>query len=206
MKDLLLGFGLLFPLFMVAVVFHEVSHGWVARFFGDTTAQEAGRLTLNPLRHMDPMGTLILPIFLILAHSPFVFGWAKPVPINPLSLRNPKRDMIWVAVAGPVVNFVMAILGTGLIRVGGGFFPPLVVGLLKTFVLINVVLGVFNLFPLPPLDGSRVLAGLLPVGLARWFLAVEPWGMWIVVFLLAVGWIDRLLWPMVGFFTRLLGL
>ena len=201
-----LGFIILFPLFMAAVVIHEVSHGWVAHFFGDPTASLAGRLSLNPLKHMDPVGTFLLPLMLVLVRAPFVFGWAKPVPINPLYLRHPKRDMLWVGAAGPAANFLIAAAGSLLIKTGLGFFPTTLIAFLRTFVLINLVLGTFNLIPIPPLDGSRVLVGLLPRTLARSILALERWGIVLVMLLLALGFFDRFLWRTVGFLGNLLGL
>ncbi len=204
--EILAGFLLLFPLFLLAVVVHEVSHGWVALWRGDRTALEAGRLTLNPLRHIDPVGTLILPLALLLVRSPFVFGWAKPVPVNFFNLRHPKRDMLWVGAAGPAANFGMAVALALLLKGLNPFLPLWGAGLLEYLILINLVLGTFNLIPVPPLDGSRILAGLLPSRLAAWVLSLEPWGIFLVFLLLASGVINRFVWPTVKFLAGLLGL
>lgn len=203
--EFLIGFLLMFPLFMMAVVVHEVSHGWVALYFGDQTALQAGRLTLNPFKHIDPMGTVILPLLLRLVHSPFVFGWAKPVPINPLNLRNPKRDMLWVGIAGPAANFLLAGLVALGLRCWGLTAPALVMAGAKYLILINLVLGTFNLVPIPPLDGSRVLTGMLPLPWARRMLGLERWGILLVVLLLASGFMNKILWPTVAFLYKALG-
>ena len=205
LMEWLATFLLLFPIFMAAVMAHEVSHGWVALRLGDSTAKEEGRLTFNPLRHIDPIGTVALPLLLLAMRAPFVFGWAKPVPINALNLRHPKRDMLWVGIAGPAANFSLAFLGAFLLNQVGSAASPLVLGLLRYLVLVNLVLGTFNLLPIPPLDGSRVLTGLLPVPLARYLLALEPWGFLIVIGLMASGFLDRFLWPAVAALAALLG-
>lgn len=199
-------FLLLFPFFMLAIIVHEVSHGLVALSLGDPTARDAGRLTLNPLKHIDPIGTLALPIFLTVVNSPFIFGWAKPVPVNALNLRHPKRDMLWVGAAGPAANFAMALAGAAVIALGGESLPALALGMAKYAVLVNLVLGTFNLLPVPPLDGSRVLTGILPVPLARQVLAAERWGFLLLLGLLYFGVLDKLVWPVVGFLAKALGL
>ncbi|EGD58352.1 peptidase M50 [Novosphingobium nitrogenifigens DSM 19370] len=172
-----------------AIVFHEVAHGLMARRLGDPTASVMGRLSLNPLRHVDLFGTIILPGALHLAGLP-VFGWAKPVPVDYNRLRNPKRDMAFVGAAGPATNFILATVSAiaiGLIARGlsgqSHIAPALafVLDNLQNFILINVFLGVFNLLPLPPFDGSRILRGILPWPLARWLDRIEPYG--ILVFL-----------------------
>ncbi len=203
--DFLMGFLLLFPLFMIAVMVHEVSHGWVALLLGDPTAKQAGRLTFNPLRHIDPVGTLLLPIILLLARAPFVFGWAKPVPINPYHLRRPKQDMLWVGLAGPASNFILAAMLAFMLRVSGSALPELAEAMVTYLILINLVLGVFNLLPIPPLDGSRILVGLLPVSLARHVLKLERWGILIVFALIYFGILRRFLWPTVTFLADALG-
>ena len=147
---------------MAAVVVHEVSHGWAALALGDRTALTAGRLTFNPFKHMDPIGTLILPLLLTLLRSPFVFGWAKPVPVNFAALRHPKRDIFWVGAAGPAANFLLAIAAAFFLKTIGGSLPPWGIAAVKYLILINLVLGLFNLIPIPPLDGSRILTGLVP--------------------------------------------
>lgn len=201
----LLPFLLLFPLFMLAVMVHEVSHGLVALALGDSTARDAKRLTLNPLRHIDPVGTVALPLLLVSMHLP-AFGWAKPVPINIFNLRHPKRDMLWVGAAGPAANFLLAVAGAFLLSRFGGALPALAAELTRYLVQINLVLGTFNLLPIPPLDGSRVLTGLLPLPLARLMLSAERWGFLIVIALLYLGVLDKLIWPAVEFLGRMLGL
>ncbi len=199
------SFLFLFPLFMLAVIVHEVSHGWLALRLGDPTALNAGRLTLNPLKHVDPVGTVLLPLVMLAMRAPFVFGWAKPVPINAMNLRHPKRDMLWVGVAGPAANFLLA-FGVALgLQLAGGWVPPVGVSLAKTLILINLVLGTFNLVPIPPLDGSRILVGILPPVAAKALLSLESWGIVVVFGLLYLGFMDRILWPMVSLLARFLG-
>ncbi len=201
-----IGFLVLFPLFMMTVVIHEVSHGVVANWLGDPTARQAGRLTLNPLKHIDPFGTLLLPLMLRLLHSPVVFGWAKPVPVDYRNLKHPKRDMLWIGAAGPAANFAMAAAAAFLLRAGGAALPPVAVSLLQTLAWINLGLGMFNLLPVPPLDGSRVLAGLLPVRWASAVLRLERWGILILIGLLYFGVVDRVIWPAIAWLAKGLGL
>ena len=172
-----------------AITVHEAAHGYAARYFGDNTAWMLGRVTLNPLKHIDPFGTILLPLFLVLVGSPIILGAAKPVPVQFGNLRNPKRDMIWVALAGPMANLIMALgWGVGLYLLQG-------VGVTETFFLkmcqgglfVNVVLFAFNLFPLPPLDGGRVLVGLLPLKQALLVSRIEPFGFFIVIALFFAG-------------------
>ncbi len=180
---------------LIAVVFHEVAHGYVARWCGDDTAKRAGRLTLNPLAHVDPIGSVVIPLVLILSNSGLLFGWAKPVPVNFAQLRNPKRDMILVAAAGPLTNLMLATLSAlvfhGIRKSAGAgsevVFQTLLypIALIAQYsVLMNVFLGVFNLIPIPPLDGGRVLTGLLPLEWARQFAKIEPFGFLILIVLL----------------------
>lgn len=174
-----------------AITVHEAAHGYVARHFGDNTAEVMGRVTLNPLKHIDPIGTILMPLMLYFATSgAFLFGYAKPVPVNFGRLRHPKRDMIWVALAGPVSNFIQAILwAVALIAmVAAGVDETFFIKMAQGGILVNLVMWAFNLFPLPPLDGGRVLAGLLPNGPAQQFLArIEPYGFFIVMGLVIAG-------------------
>ena len=200
---------------IAAVVFHEVAHGWVAYRLGDPTAARLGRLTLNPLAHIDIFGTILVPLMLIVAHSPFVFGYAKPVPVNYANLRNPKRDMIWVAAAGPVTNLLLALGFTILWKslaalTGGEAFPSTYAAFLAAIalmaqsgILINITLAVFNAFPLPPLDGGRVLVGLLPESLSRKVARIEPFGFIILIVLLMTGALDRIIDPPTEFLLKL---
>ena len=174
---------------VTAITLHEAAHGWVALKLGDDTAQRMGRVSFNPARHIHPFGTLILPGILLMMQAPFLFGYAKPVPVNFGRLRRPKRDMIWVAAAGPGINLAMAYLAAILMYVT--VLVPDVAGPwlfqnLKNALLLNVVLAVFNMLPLPPLDGSRVVLGLLPRSLAVRFAKLERYGMAIIIGLLLV--------------------
>jgi Zn-dependent protease len=169
---------------LFAITVHEAAHGYAARHFGDTTAFMLGRITLNPLKHVDPMGTILMPLLLYFATSgAFLFGYAKPVPVRFDRLRNPKRDMIWVALAGPGANLVQALLWGALLYtlLGMGLTEPFFLEMCKAGTLVNVVMFVFNLFPLPPLDGGRILVGLLPTRQAIMLSRVEPWGFFIVM-------------------------
>jgi Zn-dependent protease len=177
---------------LLAVVLHEVSHGWVANRLGDPTAAERGRLTLNPIRHVDPLGTIVVPLLLVLMKTGFVFGWAKPVPIDYRRLGNPRRDMVLVAAAGPLANFTIAAVAAALAHAAKAFAgsdPGVVVFafllVAQATVATNVFLGIFNLLPIPPLDGGRVVTGLLPLALARRYARVEPFGILVVFGLLA---------------------
>jgi Zn-dependent protease len=181
---------------LFAITLHEVAHGWVARGFGDRTAEMLGRLTINPLKHIDPIGTVLVPAILILMPTPYVFGWAKPVPVSMRNLRDPRRHMMIVAAAGPVSNMLMALfwaLVAKLAIVGGlGGAPGVfVLAMTEWGILINILLAVFNLLPIPPLDGGRVLSGLLPGRYAAKFDTIEPYGMIVVLVLLFTG----MLWP-----------
>ena len=174
-----------------AITVHEAAHGYVARHFGDDTAWRMGRLTLNPLKHIDPIGTIAMPLLLYFATSgAFLFGYAKPVPVDFGQLRHPRRDMVWVALAGPASNFIQAI-GWAVVFVllrGFGVQERFFVEMAQAGMLVNMVMWAFNLFPLPPLDGGRVLAGLLPRGGAQQFLArIEPYGFFIVMGLVIAG-------------------
>jgi Zn-dependent protease len=169
---------------VIAITFHEAAHGFVAHHFGDNTAWERGRVSFNPLKHIDPFGTLLLPAVLLLSHSPFLFGYAKPVPVNFRGLRNPRIDMVWVALAGPATNIVLALCAAAafhLIGVLPANAAQWVADNLKNALVINVVLAIFNMLPIPPLDGGRVAVGLLPNVLAMPLSRLEPFGMLILI-------------------------
>ena len=193
-----------------AITVHEAAHGYVARYLGDDTAYLMGRMTLNPLRHIDPVGTILMPLVLYFATSgAFLFGYAKPVPVQFGNLRHPKRDMIWVALAGPASNFIMAI-GWAVVLVAlvsTGVEESFFLKMAQGGVLVNLVMWAFNLFPLPPLDGGRVLAGLLPRGAAQTLLArIEPFGFFIVMALVLAGLISTWwLIPLIGFGSQAIG-
>jgi len=179
---------------LFAITIHEAAHGYVARALGDDTAYMLGRVTLNPIKHVDAMGTIVMPLLLYFATGgAFLFGYAKPVPVNFSHLRRPKRDMVWVALAGPASNFVQALLWAVAytVLVGSGISERFFLEICKAGVLVNLVMWAFNLFPLPPLDGGRVLMGLLPRRLAWSFSRIEPWGFFIVMALVLVGVVSR---------------
>jgi Zn-dependent protease len=169
---------------VTAITFHEAAHGFVAHHFGDNTAWERGRVTFNPLKHIDPFGTLLLPALLLFAHSPFLFGYAKPVPVNFRALRSPRIDMVWVALAGPATNIILALVAAtafhALPYVPAGAVQWIADNL-KNALVINVVLAIFNMLPIPPLDGGRVAVGLLPNVLAIPLARLEPYGMLILI-------------------------
>jgi len=180
---------------LFAITIHEAAHGYVARYFGDNTAYMMGRVTLNPVKHIDPIGTILMPMLLYFATSgAFLFGYAKPVPVNFGHLRKPKRDMVWVALAGPASNFIQALLWAiaFVVLAGVGITERFFLEMCKAGVLVNLVMWAFNLFPLPPLDGGRVLVGLLPRKLAWSFSRIEPYGFFIVMALVIAGVVSNL--------------
>ena len=191
MQTFLQIISMLIPV-LFAITLHEVGHGWAAKQFGDRTAEIQGRLTLNPIAHMDPVGTVLLPGILLYLGG-LVFGWAKPVPINPMNLRNPKRDMFFVAIAGPVANLLMTFFWSFFFTVSVYLFGnqyylyPYVMLMAQTGVFINLVLMVFNLLPIPPLDGGRILRSVVNEKIGRTIDLVEPYGFFIVVGLLFLG-------------------
>jgi Zn-dependent protease len=190
-----MGIVLSLAVFFSAVVIHEFAHALIAYRLGDTTAKDRGRLTLNPLVHIDPFGTIFLPIMLIAMNSPVLFGWAKPVPINFSHLKNPKRDMVWVGIAGPLANLLFAVAASVLLKLGVKDFE-IASGLAHYLIVVNVVLAIFNLIPIPPLDGSRVLLGLLPPALSIRLARLEPYGFIVLFALLYMGLFDKFVWPM----------
>ena len=182
-----------------AITVHEAAHGFAARYFGDMTAEREGRITLNPLKHIDPIGTILLPALTLLVGG-ILFGWAKPVPVNFSRLRNPKRDMLWVAAAGPASNFVMALFWALIIKLSVAYpnvysEPMALMG--QAGVMINVVLMVLNLLPLPPLDGGRIAVSLLPNHLAYKYAQIERYGFIILIVLLATGILGRIMEPFI---------
>ena len=174
---------------VIAITFHEASHGYVARLCGDDTAWRLGRVSFNPLKHIDPLGTILLPALLLLMRSPILFGYAKPVPVNFRALRNQRRDSILVAAAGPAMNLLLATLAAVAFHLLG-YLPdaarPWIAENLKNALIVNVLLAIFNLLPLPPLDGGRILVGLLPDALATPLMRLEPYGLMLVIGLLFI--------------------
>jgi len=191
---------------LLAITLHEAAHGYVARMFGDSTAWMLGRVTLNPIKHIDPVGTIIVPMVIVflsrMAGGPgFMFGWAKPVPVNFNNLRHPKRDMIWVAAAGPATNLLQAILWALVLRllVTSGVDETFFIEMARAGVFVNIGLMALNLLPLPPLDGGRILVGLLPDRLAHAVSRIEPYGFFILIALLATNTIGFFLMPFYEF-------
>lgn len=187
-----------------SVIFHEVAHAYVAYKFGDTTAHDENRITLNPLPHIDMFGSIILPLLMIMTQSPVLLGWAKPVPVNPMYFRNPKAGMMWVSFAGPASNLLIAIVGGVLFRV----ISPDPEGPLGIFLILlcimNIVLAVFNMLPIPPLDGSKVVARFMPMEMAINYLRIEAYGFIIIYALLYLGALRIVVNPAVHLLERLL--
>ena len=195
-------------IFFFAIVIHECAHGWMASRCGDDTARDAGRITLNPLPHIDPIGTIIFPLLLILSRSSFVIGWAKPVPINPYNFNNPRADLVRVGASGPLSNIGLAIVSSFLVWIFSylpmGEIKNSIIIILLFSVLINLLLAVFNLLPIPPLDGSQILSGLLPTHLAMRYERIRSFGFIIIFFLLLTGLLWAIILPIVQFLYNIL--
>ena len=189
-----------------AITVHEASHGYAAKHFGDLTAEKMGRITLNPIKHIDPIGTILLPALTLMLGG-ILFGWAKPVPVNFANLNNPKKDMLWVAAAGPASNFIMAIFWVLVLKYSASapeVATLFLLGMSKVGIMINLVLMVLNLLPLPPLDGGRIAVSLLPMDLAMKFSQIERYGFIILIALLFTGILGEIISPMIDFFARLI--
>jgi len=202
---LILSFFLYWLLLMLVVSIHEFAHSWVAYRCGDTTPKLMGRLSLNPLVHIDPLATLLMPFFLfIITKGRFIFGAAKPVPINHWLLRNPKRDIIWIGIAGPLANILLAFFIGLMIR----FIPSqsLLTIILNYLAVISLILGIFNLIPIPPLDGSRIVMGILPSRFSYLYARLEPYGIIIIMLILWMGFAETIILPSLNIMVKLFGL
>ena len=188
---------------LLAITVHEAAHGYAAKHFGDKTAYFLGRITLNPIKHIDPVGTVVIPGMLLLLSAPFLFGWAKPVPVNFSNLNNPKKDMMWVALAGPASNLAMAIIWAivlGLFKSSGATYALFIIGMAQVGIMINLVLMLLNLLPIPPLDGGRMAVSLLPSPWSYKLASLERYGMFILIFLIVSGLLSAILLPLLRFF------
>jgi Zn-dependent protease len=188
---------------LLAITVHEAAHGYAAKHFGDKTAYFLGRITLNPITHIDPVGTVVIPGMLLLLSAPFLFGWAKPVPVNFSNLNNPKKDMMWVALAGPASNLAMAIIWAiffGLFKSSGASYALFIIGMAQVGIMINLVLMLLNLLPIPPLDGGRMAVSLLPSPWSYKLASLERYGMFILIFLIVSGLLSAILLPLLRFF------
>ena len=186
---------------ILAITVHEVAHGWVASKFGDQTARLAGRLTLNPISHIDVMGTLVIPM-LLLAFSNFIFGWAKPVPVDARNMRNPRWNMVFVAAAGPLANLIMALGWAGIAKLGlhsNAWFGVPLIGMGQAGMMINIILAVLNCLPIPPLDGGQMLSNLLPPRIGWQLDQLQPYGLLILILLMFTGVLSFIMWPIVSF-------
>ena len=192
---------------LLAITVHEAAHGYAAKYFGDKTAYFLGRITLNPIKHIDPVGTVVIPGMLLLLSAPFLFGWAKPVPVNFSNLNNPKKDMMWVALAGPASNLAMAIIWAiilGLFKSSGASYALFIIGMAQVGIMINLVLMLLNLLPIPPLDGGRMAVSLLPSPWSYKLASLERYGMFILIFLIVSGLLSAILLPLLRFFQGIL--
>lgn len=195
---------------LFAITLHEVAHGWVANKLGDGTAKMLGRLTANPLKHIDPIGTVVVPLAMLVMSTGFIFGWAKPVPVNTRNLKNPRRDMAIVAIAGPLSNLVMAIFWVFVYKLGTSAIPDAniakgIMDMGKAGITINLVLFAFNLLPIPPLDGGKVVSGFVPATVSDMLDKIEPYGFFIVIGLLYFGVLNTILNPVFEIFMNTIG-
>ncbi|MCW9014431.1 MAG: site-2 protease family protein [Gammaproteobacteria bacterium] len=193
---------------ILAITLHEVAHGMVARYFGDATAYLQGRLTLNPLKHIDPVGTVIVP-FLLVITTGFMFGWARPVPVDPRNFQHPRQHMAYVAMAGPLSNFIMALFWAMLLALATHLIGKTGMGqalalMADIGIKINLVLMVLNLIPVPPLDGGRIVHGFLSASAALKYSRIEPYGIWVILLLLLTGILGKILWPLIQLIERFL--
>ncbi len=195
---------------LFAITIHEVAHGWVANMLGDKTAKMLGRLSLNPIKHIDPIGTIVVPIAMVVLQTGFVFGWAKPVPVSTRNLKSPRKDMAIIAAAGPISNLIMAVFWVFIFKLGSSVISDQAIaqGIMdmgRAGIIINLILFIFNLFPIPPLDGSKVLAGFLPQPLANLMDKIEPYGLFIVLGLVYLGVLNTIMDPVLNFFLNTIG-